>query len=164
MLNLDFAPLYRSTVGFDHLAAMLDEALQQDQRQLGYPPYNIELTGEDKYRITMAIAGFDQSELNIVAENNTLTVSGKKAEQDEKQFLHHGIAERNFERKFQLADYVEINAANLENGLLHINLVRVIPDAMKPKTIEIKTVTPLINNMEKQNTTKQDTIKQAEAA
>lgn len=138
MRSLDFAPLYRSAIGFDRMANLLDTLSRSEQNQPSYPPYNIELTGEDQYRITMAVAGFDRSELNIEVNQNNLTVSANKApEQDERQYLHQGIAARNFERRFQLADHVEVRSATFENGLLHIDLKREIPEAMKPRTIEI---------------------------
>jgi len=139
MRNFDLTPLYRTAIGFDRMANLLDSLSRADQAQPSYPPYNIELTGEDKYRISMAVAGFEQSELSIETKQNGLFVSGKKAEQkdDGRQFLHQGIAARNFERRFQLADHVKVVGANMENGLLHVDLVREIPEAMKPRTIEI---------------------------
>lgn len=138
MRNLDFSPLYRSAIGFDRMANMLDNLSRSEQNQPSYPPYNIELTGEDQYRISMAVAGFSEGELAIETEQNTLTVSGKKGEAaEERQFLHQGIAARNFERRFQLADHVRVNNASMENGLLHIDLVREIPEAMKPRSIKI---------------------------
>ncbi|MBB5210690.1 Hsp20 family protein [Microbulbifer hydrolyticus] len=138
MRNLDLSPLYRSAIGFDRLASLLDTMTTTEQNQPAYPPYNIELTGEDAYRISMAVAGFDQSELDIQMEQNRLTVSGKKpAEEGKRNFLHRGIAARNFERRFQLADHVRVTDAKLANGLLHIELVREIPEAMKPRKIEI---------------------------
>lgn len=138
MRNLDLSPLYRSAIGFDRLASLLDSMNSAEQNQPAYPPYNIELTGEDAYRISMAVAGFDESELDIQMEQNRLTVSGKKpAEENSRNFLHRGIAARNFERRFQLADHVRVTGANLANGLLHIELVREIPEAMKPRKIEI---------------------------
>jgi molecular chaperone IbpA len=138
MRNLDFSPLYRSAIGFDRIASLLDAMNTSEQNQPAYPPYNIELTGEDSYRISMAVAGFDQSELDIQVEQNRLTVSGKKpVETDQRNFLHRGIAARNFERRFQLADHVKVTDANLEHGLLHIELVREIPEAMKPRKISI---------------------------
>lgn len=138
MRPYDFSPLYRSTVGFDHLANLLDAVSRTDQKQGGYPPYNIELLGENQYRITMAVAGFVQDELTIESENQTLSITGKKADtQTEARFLHRGIATRNFQRKFQLADHVKVKSARLENGLLHITLEREIPDVMKPRKIEI---------------------------
>ena len=138
MRNLDLSPLYRSAIGFDRLASLLDTMNTSEQNQPAYPPYNIELTGEDAYRISMAVAGFDQSELDIQVEQNRLTVSGKKpAEEGKRNFLHRGIAARNFERRFQLADHVRVTDAQLSNGLLHIELVREIPEAMKPRKVEI---------------------------
>lgn len=137
MRNIDLSPLYRSFIGFDHLENMLNAA-SRNEKQAGYPPYNIELTGEDKYRISMAVAGFAKEQISIQVENNTLQVLGNKTDsEDERKFLHKGISERNFERKFQLSDHVKVLAADLENGLLHIDLERVIPDAMKPRKIEI---------------------------
>ncbi len=139
MRTFDFTPLYRSSIGFDRMANLLDSVMRAEQSQPSYPPYNIELTGEDQYRISMAVAGFDQSELIIEAKQNNLTVTGNKpSDQDERTFLHRGIAARNFERRFQLADHVRVVSANMENGLLHIDLVREIPEAMKPRTIEIR--------------------------
>ncbi len=139
MRHVDFSPLYRSTVGFDRLFTMLDSLGSPDQSQT-YPPYNIERTGENAYRITMAVAGFDETELSLEASEHILTVKGEKAEEkteDTSQFLHRGIAKRAFERRFQLADHVEIRSASLKNGLLHIDLVREIPEAAKLRRIEI---------------------------
>lgn len=138
MRSLDFSPLYRSAIGFDRMANLLDSLSRADQTQPSYPPYNIELTGEDKYRITMAVAGFDRNEINIEVNQNNLTVSAnKQAEQEQRTYLHQGIAARSFERRFQLADHVQVQSANYENGLLHIDLQRIIPEAMKPRTIPI---------------------------
>ncbi len=138
MRSLDFAPLYRTTVGFDHLSSLLDAVSRSDNAAGGYPPYNIELLEKDSYRITMAVAGFTQEELDIQAEQQTLTVKGKReTDSTEHNYLHQGIAARNFERRFQLAEHIEVTAARLENGLLHIDLVREIPEAMKPKRIPI---------------------------
>ena len=140
MRNIDLSPLYRSFIGFDHLASMIDTA-SRNEKQSSYPPYNIELLAEDKYRITMAIAGFAKDEVNIEVQENTLVVVGTKAdkEQDgnERKFLHKGISERSFERKFQLGDHVKVLAADLENGLLHVDLERVVPESKKPRKIEI---------------------------
>lgn len=135
----DLTPLYRSSVGFDRLARMLDEAASFETPT--YPPYNIELLGEDEYRITMAVAGFAASDIAIEVKGNALTVSGKKADKPETkaEYLHQGIASRGFERRFQLADHVEVKGAGLENGLLHISLKREIPEAMKPRTIPVAT-------------------------
>lgn len=138
MRHIDYSPLYRSTVGFDRLFNMLDGVGQPDQSQ-SYPPYNIERTGENAYRITMAVAGFDESELSIEAREHALTVKGEKSAETDKDvdYLYRGIAKRAFERRFQLADYVEVRGASLKNGLLHIDLVREIPETMKPRRIEI---------------------------
>jgi len=137
MRNVDLSPLYRSFIGFDHLASLLDSANRTDKSG-GYPPYNIESVAEDKYRITMAVAGFLESELHIQSEQNTLVVKGTKATADnEKKYLYQGIAERNFERRFQLGDYIKVIGAEMENGLLHIALEREIPEALKPRKIEI---------------------------
>ncbi|WP_226662243.1 Hsp20 family protein [Microbulbifer aggregans] len=139
MRSLDLSPLYRSAIGYDRLANLLDSMASTEQNQPAYPPYNIELTGEDAYRISMAVAGFDEAELDIQLEQNRLTVSGQKPGNNEssRNFLHRGIAARNFERRFQLADHVRVTDAQLVNGLLHIDLVREIPEAMKPRKIEI---------------------------
>jgi molecular chaperone IbpA len=136
MRTFDLAPLYRSTVGFDRLFSMLDGF---DASTPGYPPYNIERTGENDYRITVAVAGFSESDLSIEAKENTLTVKGDKQAKEEPagEVLHQGIAARAFERVFQLADYVVVKSASLENGLLHIDLVREIPEAKKPRQIAI---------------------------
>lgn len=139
MRHIDFAPLHRSTVGFDRLFSLLDNTAQPEQ-STSYPPYNIEKTGENAYRISMAIAGFAEEELSIEAKENTLSVTGDKGEEDSDnpaEYLFRGIAGRAFERRFQLADHVEVKNASLENGLLHIELVREIPEAMKPRQIAI---------------------------
>ncbi|APO76253.1 small heat shock protein [Rhizobium etli 8C-3] len=138
MRHVDFSPLYRSTVGFDRLFTMLDSLAQPDQGNT-YPPYNIERTGENTYRVTMAVAGFDESEISIEAQAHALTVKGLKSEENAQgsEFLYRGIAKRAFERRFQLADHVEVTAASLKNGLLHIDLLRSIPEAMKPRKIAI---------------------------
>ena len=137
--STDFSPLYRSFIGFDHLAGLMEKASRAD-KQSSYPPYNIELLSEDQYRITMAIAGFSEQELEIESNQNTLIVTGTKPssnEKDSRKFLHQGIAERNFERKFQLGDHVKVIGAYMENGLLHIDLEREIPEALKPRKIAI---------------------------
>jgi molecular chaperone IbpA len=140
MHTIDFSPLYRTAIGFDHLASLLDATMRSDQKRPSYPPYNIELTGEDRYRITMAIAGFEQSDLSIEVEGNTLTVIGQKAEEEEnKQYLYRGIAARNFERQFQLADHIKVTGASFKNGMLHVELEREIPEALKPRKIAIQT-------------------------
>ena len=138
MHALDFSPLYRSTVGFDRLFNLLDSTLRSDEPQVTYPPYNIEVTGDDKYRVTFAVAGFAQEELTIEQRQNTLFVAGKRGEtKDERRYLHRGIAARSFERRIGLADHVKVAGASLENGLLHIDLVREIPETAKPRRIEI---------------------------
>jgi len=153
MRTLDFSPLYRSTVGFDHLSSLLDSINRSDASQTGYPPYNIELMDKDQYQITMAVAGFLEEELDIQTEKGTLTITGKKASEDssERNYLHQGIAARNFERRFQLADHVEVTGARLANGLLHIDLAREIPEAMKPKKIAIGTEKAALINVSKQD-------------
>ena len=138
MRTIDFSPLYRSVVGFDRLAALLDAAAAGEPS--GYPPYNIEPVGQDAYRIEIAVAGFKPEELNLEVKENVLTVQGRKtANDDQRRFLHRGLAERNFERRFQLADYVVVTDAQLSDGLLAIALKRELPEAMKPRTIEIST-------------------------
>ena len=138
MRKLDFAPLYRSTVGFDHLSSLLETVNRSDSSTQTYPPYNIELLEQDKYRITMAVAGFTSEELDIQTEQETLTVKGRRDNDGlGHNYLHRGIAARNFERRFQLADHIEVLGARLEHGLLHIDLIREVPEAMKPKRIPI---------------------------
>lgn len=151
MRTYDFTPLYRSAVGFDRLANLLESAARTSQES-GYPPYNIETTGENAYRIEIAVAGFSPDELNIEVKENLLTVTGRKTANDassdgvatQKTYLHRGLAERDFERRFQLADYVVVSEANLVNGLLSIALKRELPEALKPRRIEIGAGTPLI--------------------
>jgi molecular chaperone IbpA len=138
MNRMDLSPFYRSTVGFDRLFNLLDDLSPQEAN--AFPPYNIERTGEDTYRITMAVAGFSQDDLVIETKENAISVKGAKATasaEDKREFLHRGIAERSFERRFQLADYVEVRGASLENGLLHIELARELPESKKPRKIEI---------------------------
>jgi molecular chaperone IbpA len=140
MRTFDLAPLYRSTVGFDRLFSLLDQVSGFDGTAPGYPPYNIERTGENAYRISVAVAGFAENELSIVARENTLTIRGdKQTKTDEKNssVLYQGIAARAFERQFQLADHVEVKGAKLENGLLHVDLTREVPEAKKPRQIPI---------------------------
>jgi len=137
--STDFSPLYRSFIGFDHLAGLIDKASRAD-KQPSYPPYNIELLADDQYRITMAVAGFSEAELEIESKENSLVVSGSKeqtASKSERKYLHQGIADRSFERKFQLGDHVKVVGAFMENGLLHIDLEREIPEALKPRKIAI---------------------------
>ena len=140
MRTFDLSPLYRSTVGFDRMFNLLDSMVGSDGAVPTYPPYNIERTGENAYRVTMAVAGFGEADLSIESKENVLTVKGEKKdseEQKENAFLYRGIASRAFERRFQLADHVEVKGATLENGLLHVDLVRNIPEAMKPRAIAI---------------------------
>jgi molecular chaperone IbpA len=141
MRTFDLAPLYRSTVGFDRLFSLLDQVAGVDGAP-GYPPYNIERTGENTYRVTLAVAGFSEADLSIEAKEDTLTIRGEKQVKDTEksgEVLYQGIAARAFERRFQLADHVQVKGASLENGLLHVDLVREIPEAMKPRQIPIGT-------------------------
>lgn len=136
-MRVDFSPLYRSAIGFDRLAQLFDET--QRAADTAYPPYNIELVSEDKYRIAMAVAGFQGSELDIEVEHDTLKIAGRKQKDEAKRtFLHRGIAARDFEHRFQLADHVKVVGAKLENGLLNIELMREIPEAMKPRKVVIE--------------------------
>ena len=136
-MRTDYSPFYRSTIGFDRLFNILDTATKFDSGST-YPPYDIEATGENQYRITMAVAGFGEKELEIESHENVLTIKGNKAETEEnKRFLYHGIAGRSFERRFSLADHVVVSGAKLENGLLHVELKREVPEALKPRKIEI---------------------------
>ncbi|MBC3917021.1 Hsp20 family protein [Undibacterium sp. CY18W] len=137
MRNFDFAPLYRSAIGFDRLAQLFDDA-QRAETAPSYPPYNIELIAEDKYAITMAVAGFDRSEIDIESERDTLKIVGRRQKAEgTRNFLHRGIASRDFEHRFRLADHVKVISARLDNGLLNIELVREIPEAHKPRRILI---------------------------
>ena len=140
MRTFDFAPFYRSTVGFDRLFTTLDQLSGADSAAPSYPPYNIARTGENAYRISVAVAGFTDAELSIEAKENMLAIRGQKLTNDEEKngdLLYRGIAGRNFERSFQLAEHVEVKGASLENGLLHVDLAREIPEAMKPRAIPI---------------------------
>jgi molecular chaperone IbpA len=136
MRTFDFSPLSRSTIGYDRLFDLFDESLRHTADE-GYPPYNIERTGEDAYRITLALAGFGADDVNVTAEQNTLTVEGKKVGQEQREYLYQGIAARPFRRIFNLADYVQVKQASFQDGLLVIDLVREIPDSMKPRRIAI---------------------------
>jgi molecular chaperone IbpA len=143
MTTIDFSPLFRSMIGFDRLASSLESAYRAEPS--GYPPYNIEVTGNDRYRITMAVAGFGEGDLDLQVKENILTVSAAKREEEEakgREYLYRGIATRNFERQFQLADYVRVEDARLKDGLLHVDLVREIPEAVKPRKIEVRSDTP----------------------
>jgi molecular chaperone IbpA len=135
MRSIDFSPLYRSAIGFDRLANLIEPAASNGNA--GYPPYNIEQLGDNDYRISMAVAGFTQEELELSFQENLLTVKGSKQAETDRNYLYQGIAERGFERRFQLADYVRVKGADLKNGLLHVELVREVPEAMKPRKIEI---------------------------
>jgi molecular chaperone IbpA len=138
MTTFDFSPLYRSTIGFDHLANLLDNVTAAERSQSSYPPYNIELLETDKYRISMAVAGFAEDEINVEVEDNVLTIAAsKKANDVERNYLHQGIAERDFKRQFRLEDHVQVVSATMNNGLLHVELVREIPETMKPRRIAI---------------------------
>lgn len=138
MRNLDFAPLYRATVGFDRIADLMDRALTADVTQPTYPPYNIEKTADDGYRISIAVAGFTPDELNVEVKDGTLLVAARKGDEAEgKTYLHRGIATRAFERRFALADHVRVTGASHEHGMLHIDLIRETPEALKPRRIEI---------------------------
>jgi FixJ family two-component response regulator/HSP20 family molecular chaperone IbpA len=141
MDRFDFSPLFRSTIGFDRLTRLVDAATRVDSASLAYPPYNIEKTGEDAYRLTMAVAGFSPAELDITVQENTLLVTGKAQKEDENggAYLHRGIARRTFERRFSLADHMKVVGASLDNGLLYVDVVREVPEAAKPRTIEIGT-------------------------
>ena len=130
----DFTPYFRSTVGFDHLFDMLDQAADTGN---GYPPYNIERTDETRYRISVAVAGFGEKDLNVEVRDGVLTVTGKREEAAKQSYLYQGIAGRTFERRFQLAEHVEVRAAKLENGLLHVDLERLVPEEKKPRRITI---------------------------
>ena len=139
MTNIDLSPLYRNSVGFDRMGSLLDSALRSQKEAVGYPPYDIESTGEDRYAITLAVAGFEENELDIQVEKGVLRVRGSKQVEDgeERTWLYRGIANRTFERKFNLADFIEVEGAELKNGLLTIKLVKEVPEAMKPRSISI---------------------------
>ena len=140
MDRFDFSPLFRSTIGFDRLARLVDSATRVDTAATAYPPYNIESAGEDSYRLTMAVAGFSRDELDITMDKNSLVISGKAQKEDEQaqgRYLHRGIARRAFERRFSLADHMKVTGASLDNGLLHVDLVREVPEEAKPRQIEI---------------------------
>ena len=138
MRTYDLTPLFRTSVGFDRMSRLMESALQMDGAAKGYPPYNITKKDQDQYRITLAVAGFAEEELAIELHNNQLTVSGRRdSESDTLEYLHQGIAGRAFERRFQLADHIKVVAANLQHGLLHIELEREVPEALKPRSIPI---------------------------
>jgi molecular chaperone IbpA len=138
MRNFDLAPLSRSTIGFDRMMQLFEDATRLvDDGENSYPPYNIEKTGDDSYRITMAVAGFGESDLSITQQANSLLVAGRKQGEENTQYLHHGLAARAFNRRFDLADFIKVTGASLVNGLLSIDLVREVPEAMKPRSIAI---------------------------
>jgi len=141
MNGLDFSPLFRSTIGFDRMLRLVDAVTRVDSAPLGYPPYNIEKTGDDAYRLTMAVAGFSPDELDVTVQENTLLVSGKSQKDETKKngYLYRGIARRAFDRRFSLADHMQVKGARLDNGMLHVELVHAVPEAAKPRTIEIGT-------------------------
>ncbi len=141
MRTYDLTPLFRSTIGFDNLSRLIDSAMKVDEAVPAYPPYNIEKLNDDAYRITMAVAGFNENELNLVTQDNVLLVTGKQTSDDAgeaKVYLHRGIAARSFERRFQLADHVKVTSASLRDGLLHVELKREVPEAKKPRAIKIE--------------------------
>ncbi|MFQ5775999.1 MAG: Hsp20 family protein [Kiloniellaceae bacterium] len=146
MRTMDLSPLLRATVGFDRMMNLLDAATRLDEGALSYPPYNIEKTGEDAYRIVMAVAGFGEDDLDVTVKESSLVISGKKdkaeAEDANVKYLHRGIATRAFERRFDLADHIKVTGARLENGLLYIDLVHEVPEAMKPRRIKVETAAP----------------------
>jgi molecular chaperone IbpA len=143
MDRFDFTPLFRSTIGFDRLTRLVDAATRVDNSSLAYPPYNIERTGEDAYRLTMAVAGFSPDELDLTVQENSLLVTGKaKKEDEESRYLHRGIARRAFERRFSLADHLKIVGATIRDGMLHVDLAREVPEAAKPRKIQIGTGQP----------------------
>jgi molecular chaperone IbpA len=138
MRSFDLSPLFRSTVGFDRLSRLMDAAARLDDNAVAYPPYNIERTGEETYRISMAVAGFGEDDITITTQDNQLIIAGKVAkDEDDKSYLYRGIAGRAFERRFTLADHIRVNGASLVNGLLHVELVREVPEAMKPRQVKI---------------------------
>ncbi|MDB6176175.1 Hsp20 family protein [Paracoccus sp. Z330] len=149
MRNFDLTPLYRASVGFDRLADVVDRAMTADVAAPTYPPYNIEKTGEDSYRISIAVAGFSADDLSVEMRDGAVIVSARKAEEDEsRSYLHRGIATRAFERKFTLADHVRVEGASHSDGMLHIELLREVPEALKPRRIEIAKATPKVEKLD----------------
>ncbi len=143
MRTFDFSPLFRSTVGFDRMTQLMDAAMTRPEQTDGYPPYNIEKQGDDKYRITLAVAGFGPDDIDITVKENSLVVSAKsETDSNERTYLHRGIAGRAFERSFQLADHLVVKDADMENGLLHVDLERIVPEELKPRRIEISSNGP----------------------
>ncbi len=164
MNSIDLSPLYRSSIGYDRLAHLIDNALSSDHIAPNYPPYNIEVIKDNQYSITLAVAGFELSELDIKVEKGVLTVRGRKDDDTKREYLHHGIAYRTFERKFNLADYVEVTGANLDKGLLTISLVKEIPEAMKPRSISISDGGQYIEHDQKASDKSLDHSSESEAA
>ncbi|SNT74756.1 Hsp20 family protein [Paracoccus seriniphilus] len=149
MRNFDLTPLYRASVGFDRLADVVDRAMTADLAAPTYPPYNIEKTGEDSYRISIAVAGFSADDLTVEMRDGAVVVSARKAEEDENRtYLHRGIATRAFERKFTLADHVRVEGASHSDGMLHIDLIREVPEALKPRRIEIAKTAPRVEKLD----------------
>lgn len=161
MHSVDFTPLYRSSIGYDHFASLLDNALTSDTKNSSYPPYNIEIVEDNRYAISLAVAGFSEEELDIQVEKGVLTIRGEKNTKDDSEYLYHGISNRTFERKFNLADYVEVTNAGLTNGLLSIDLVKEIPEAMKPKSIAINKKMTAIEHTDKEGDKSNKTSKAA---
>lgn len=151
MNAIDLSPLYRNSIGFDRLASLLDSALNKDTTSSAYPPYNIEMLDENRYAITLAIAGFENDDLDIQVEKGVLSILGKKTNEEERQYLYQGIANRAFERKFNLAEYVDVVDAELKDGLLTINLVKEVPEAMKPRTIKINHLNQVLEHDTEEN-------------
>lgn len=145
--SFDFAPLWRSTIGFDHVADLVDSTLREATDD-NYPPYNIERSGEDHYRISLAVAGFGPGDISVTAAQNALTIEGKRPETVAREYLYHGIAARPFRRVFNLADYVQVKQASFQDGLLIVDLVREVPEAMKPRRIAITTGAPAASQIE----------------
>ncbi len=154
MNAIDLTPFYRSSIGFDRLGSLINHALTSESTSSGYPPYNIEAFAENRYAITLAVAGFSKEELDIQVEKGVLTVKGNKALKDESTYLYQGIANRAFERKFNLAEYIEVTSADLSHGLLTVNLVQEIPESMKPKSIAINQASKTLEHKKEENTSK----------
>jgi molecular chaperone IbpA len=151
MNTIDFTPLYRNSIGFDRLESLLSNALRSESPHNTYPAYDIEMLEDDHYAISLAVAGFELEELDINVEKGVLTVSGEKSDNNDRKFIYHGIANRTFERKFNLADHVEVSGAELKNGLLTVKLVKELPEAMKPRKIAINQDSDLIEHKAKQD-------------
>jgi molecular chaperone IbpA len=150
MNTFDFSPLFRSTIGFDRLTRLVDAAARTDNAALAYPPYNIEKTGEEAYRLTMAVAGFSREEIDLTVHENSLLVTGKAKKEDENgRYLHRGIARRAFERRFSLADHIKVVGASLADGMLHVDLVHEVPEEAKPRKIAIGTAEPQVFEQKK---------------